>query len=47
MVDIKLEKCEICGEPAKVGMNDNNNKLHFACLETDHVQELWDKIRKE
>lgn len=43
-MNISDNKCEICGEVAKVAMGDNTNKFHFSCIK--HINELWDKIGK-
>ena len=45
-MSIKDNKCEICGEPAKVALNDKQMELHFSCLKTNHINELWAKLGK-
>ena len=49
--EIAGNRCEICGQEAKVAMNgtvnDNNGlELHYACENTQHIHELWDKLGK-
>lgn len=41
---MKFGICEICNEPAKVGINDADLNLHFSCIK--HMTELWEKIGK-
>jgi hypothetical protein len=43
-MSIQDNKCEICGEPAKVALNDKQMDLHFSCL--IHINELWAKLGK-
>jgi len=42
--NISDNKCEICGEVAKVAMNDKDMVLHFSCFK--HPLQLWDKLGK-
>ena len=42
--DIASNKCEICNEKARVGMNDTKDQLHYSCEK--HVTDLWDKLGK-
>ena len=37
--------CELCDQPAKIRMEDTNDKIHhFSCI--DHMSELWKRLGK-